>query len=67
MLGRVGSLLGEHGINISSATQGVQRTDDELNVVIVVTDADIPDDVMRARARRAGRARRPHDAAVTAI
>jgi D-3-phosphoglycerate dehydrogenase / 2-oxoglutarate reductase len=48
MLGRVGSLLGEHGINISSATQGVQRTDDELNVVIVVTDSHIPDDVMRA-------------------
>ena len=48
MLGRVGSLLGEHGINISSATQGVHRTDDDLNVVIVVTDADIPDAVMRA-------------------
>jgi D-3-phosphoglycerate dehydrogenase / 2-oxoglutarate reductase len=47
MLGRVGSLLGAHGINISSATQGVQRTDDDLNVVIVVTDADIPGDVMR--------------------
>ena len=47
MLGRVGSLLGERGINISSATQGVQRSDDDLNVVIVVTDADIPDDVMR--------------------
>ena len=48
MLGRVGSLLGEHGINISSATQGVQRAEDDLNVVIVVTDAHIPDDVMRA-------------------
>ena len=48
MLGRVGSLLGEHGINISSATQGVQRADDALNVVIVVTDAHIPDDVMSA-------------------
>jgi D-3-phosphoglycerate dehydrogenase / 2-oxoglutarate reductase len=47
MLGRVGSLLGAGGINISSATQGVQRTDDDLNVVIVVTDADIPDEVMR--------------------
>jgi D-3-phosphoglycerate dehydrogenase / 2-oxoglutarate reductase len=47
MLGRVGSLLGAGGINISSATQGVQRTDDDLNVVIVVTDADIPDAVMR--------------------
>ena len=48
MLGRVGTLLGGHGINISSATQGVHRTDDDLNVVIVVTDADIPDVVMRA-------------------
>ncbi len=47
MLGRVGSLLGEHGINISTATQGVQRSDDDLNVVIVVTDADIPEEVMR--------------------
>ena len=47
MLGRVGTLLGAHGINISTATQGVQRADDDLNVVIVVTDADIPDDVMR--------------------
>jgi D-3-phosphoglycerate dehydrogenase len=47
MLGRVGTLLGARGINISSATQGVQRSDDELNVVIVVTDADIPEDVMR--------------------
>ena len=47
MLGRVGTLLGARGVNISTATQGVQRTDDDLNVVIVVTDADIPEDVMR--------------------
>jgi D-3-phosphoglycerate dehydrogenase / 2-oxoglutarate reductase len=47
MLGRVGTLLGAHGINISTATQGVQRSDDDLNVVIVVTDADIPEPVMR--------------------
>ena len=47
MLGRVGSLLGAHGINISSATQGVQSSDDDVNVVIVVTDADIPDAAMR--------------------
>jgi D-3-phosphoglycerate dehydrogenase len=46
MLGRVGTLLGEQGINISTATQGVQRAGDEVNVVIVVTDAEIPDDVM---------------------
>ena len=54
MLGRVGTLLGEHGINISSATQGVQRTGDDLNVVIVVTDAHIPDEVMRQVAREPG-------------
>ena len=46
MLGRVGTALGTHGINISTATQGVHRTDDDLNVVIVVTDAHIPDAVM---------------------
>ncbi|MET0973633.1 MAG: ACT domain-containing protein, partial [Thermoleophilaceae bacterium] len=46
MLGRVGTALGTHGINISTATQGVHKTDDDLNVVIVVTDADIPDAVM---------------------
>ena len=45
--GRVGSTLGRHGINISTATQGVQRTDDELNVVIVLTDAEVPEAVMR--------------------
>jgi D-3-phosphoglycerate dehydrogenase / 2-oxoglutarate reductase len=47
MLGRVGTMLGTHGINISTATQGVQRTDDDMNVVIVVTDSAIPDQVMR--------------------
>jgi D-3-phosphoglycerate dehydrogenase len=46
MLGRVGTMLGTHGINISTATQGVQRTDDDMNVVIVVTDSAIPDQVM---------------------
>jgi D-3-phosphoglycerate dehydrogenase len=54
MLGRVGSVLGEHGINISSATQGVQRTDDDRNVVIVVTDGDIPGDVMDELLAEAG-------------
>jgi predicted regulator of amino acid metabolism with ACT domain len=47
MLGAVGSALGRHGINISTATQGVQRSDDELNVVIVVTDAEVPEAVLR--------------------
>jgi len=47
MLGRVGTLLGRHGVNISTATQGVESSDDDLNVVIVVTDTDIPEPVMR--------------------
>ena len=47
MLGQVGTLLGTEGINISTATQGVQRIDDDLNVVIVVTDSAIPGAVMR--------------------
>ena len=47
MLGAVGSALGRQGINISTATQGVQRSDDELNVVIVVTDAEVPESVLR--------------------
>jgi len=47
MLGAVGSTLGRNGINISTATQGVQRTGDEINVVIVLTDAEVPEAVMR--------------------
>jgi D-3-phosphoglycerate dehydrogenase len=47
MLGRVGGLLGDRGINISSAVQGVQPAADDLNVVLVVTDAEVPEDVLR--------------------
>jgi D-3-phosphoglycerate dehydrogenase len=46
MLGRVGSVLGTHGINISTATQGVEGADGDLNVVIVVIDAALPADVL---------------------
>ncbi|MDQ3881101.1 MAG: ACT domain-containing protein, partial [Chloroflexota bacterium] len=52
MLGRVGSVLGAHGINISTATQGVQQRDNaaggDINVMLVLTDTDIPAAVLDA-------------------
>jgi D-3-phosphoglycerate dehydrogenase len=47
MVGRVGSCLGEHGINISAAAVGRQdeaRTD--LAVMAVTTDVRVPDEVV---------------------
>jgi D-3-phosphoglycerate dehydrogenase len=51
MVGRVGSCLGEHGINISSAAVGRQRPGDdgrpgELAVMVVTTDAPVPSAVV---------------------
>jgi D-3-phosphoglycerate dehydrogenase len=51
MVGRVGSSLGEHGINISSAAVGRQPPGDdgrlgELAVMVVSTDAPVPPDVV---------------------
>jgi D-3-phosphoglycerate dehydrogenase len=52
MVGRVGTCLGEHGINISSAAVGRQAPGDdgrrgELAVMVVTTDAPVPPDVVR--------------------
>jgi D-3-phosphoglycerate dehydrogenase len=51
MVGRVGSCLGEHGINISAAAVGRQQPGDdgrtgELAVMVVSTDAPVPRDVI---------------------
>ena len=51
MVGRVGSSLGEHGINISSAAVGRQPPGEdgrlgELAVMVVSTDAPVPPDVV---------------------
>jgi D-3-phosphoglycerate dehydrogenase len=51
MVGRVGSCLGEHGINISSAAVGRQAPGEdgrpgELAVMVVTTDAPVPRDVV---------------------
>jgi len=51
MVGRVGTCLGEHGINISAAAVGRQPLDDDggrsdLAVMAVTTDVHMPDDVV---------------------
>jgi D-3-phosphoglycerate dehydrogenase len=51
MVGRVGTCLGEHGINISSAAVGRQPPGDdgrrgELAVMVVTTDVPVPPDVV---------------------
>ncbi len=48
MVGRVGSKLGEHGINISAAAVGRAEGDThaDLAVMAVTTDAAVPDAVV---------------------
>ena len=51
MIGRVGTIFGAHGINISSAAVG--HTDDDgaggerLAAMVVTTDAPVADEVLR--------------------
>ena len=47
MVGRVGTSLGEHGINISAAAVGRQEGDaSDLAVMAVTTDVRVPDEVV---------------------
>jgi D-3-phosphoglycerate dehydrogenase len=46
MLGRVGSALGDAGVNIVSAAVGVQNDDAEHAVLVVTTDAEVPQPVL---------------------
>ena len=51
MIGRVGTVLGEHGVNISSAAVGRQPPGEdgrrnEVAVMVVTTDAPVPRDVV---------------------
>jgi len=51
MIGRVGSVFGEHGVNISSAAVGHHDTDGEGGeeaVMVVTTDRAVPQDVLDA-------------------
>jgi D-3-phosphoglycerate dehydrogenase len=53
MIGRVGTIFGEHGINISSAAvghapeAGTDAEDKRLAAMVVTTDASVPDEVVR--------------------
>jgi D-3-phosphoglycerate dehydrogenase len=54
MLGRIGTVLGAHGINIDSAAVGRQPSDqpasklpDDLAAMVVTTRQPVPDDVLR--------------------
>ena len=59
MMGRVGTVLGEHGVNISSAAVGRQApgengNGDDIAVMVVTTDSPVPRDVVEAIARSDG-------------
>jgi D-3-phosphoglycerate dehydrogenase / 2-oxoglutarate reductase len=48
MVGRVGTVLGEGGVNIVSAAVGHGAADEGDAVMVVTTDAPVPDDVLRS-------------------
>jgi D-3-phosphoglycerate dehydrogenase / 2-oxoglutarate reductase len=59
MMGRVGTVLGERGVNISSAAVGRQPpgadgSRDEIAVMVVTTDSPVPRDVVEQIARTDG-------------
>jgi D-3-phosphoglycerate dehydrogenase / 2-oxoglutarate reductase len=65
MMGRVGTVLGQHGVNISSAAVGRQPPSDdgrrnEVAVMVVTTDSPVPrgviDEIARSEGFLAGRA-----------
>jgi D-3-phosphoglycerate dehydrogenase / 2-oxoglutarate reductase len=53
MIGRVGTIFGAHGVNISSAAVGhtpdggVDNEDRRLAAMVVTTDAPVPDEVVQ--------------------
>jgi D-3-phosphoglycerate dehydrogenase len=54
MVGRVGTQLGEHGVNISAAAVGRQGAHSDLAVMAVTTDVAVPADVLEAIAGSEG-------------
>ncbi len=52
MIGRVGSIFGEHGVNIASAAVGAEEGADA--VMAVTTDAAVPDQLIRSIAELDG-------------
>ena len=56
MIGRVGTVIGDHGINIGAAAVGhvPQDTDDDCAVMVVTTDQPVPRDVVDELVRSEG-------------
>ena len=59
MMGRVGTVLGQRGVNISSAAVGRQPpgdngSGDEVAVMVVTTDSPVPRDVVEEIGRSEG-------------
>jgi len=54
MMGHVGTVLGERGVNISSAAVGRQAAGDDVAVMVVTTDSPVPRDVVAEIARSDG-------------
>jgi D-3-phosphoglycerate dehydrogenase len=46
MIGRVGTIFGEHGVNIASAAVGAESSADEA-VLALTTDAAVPEELLR--------------------
>ena len=58
MIGRVGTIFGEHGVNIGSAAVGAEASGDEA-VLALTTDAPVPDELPRGDPEARGLPRRP--------
>ena len=43
MIGRIGTIFGEHGVNIASAAVGAEESGDQA-VLALTTDAPVPDE-----------------------
>ena len=52
MIGLVGTLFGESGVNIRSAAVGVEEPADQAAVMVVTTDGPVPQDLIDEIAAR---------------
>src|SRR5213075_2381406 len=46
MIGRIGTIFGQHGVNIASAAVGAEASGDQA-VLAMTTDAAVPDEVLQ--------------------
>ena len=65
MVGKIGSILGRHNVNIASMHVG-RRTRRGRAIVVLLLDEDVPAEVMEEVSKSGGGRLRPRDPAVTA-